>query len=119
MAELNPGKPEAIVHTEFEVAEMMKYASNSWHAVKVAFANEIGSFCRAHGVDGNELMDIFMRDQVLNISKAYLRPGFAFGGSCLPKDVRALSQRARAIDLDLPMLGRRPATRPTSSAASS
>jgi GDP-mannose 6-dehydrogenase len=105
VAELNPGKPEAIVHTAFEVAEMMKYASNSWHAVKVAFANEIGSFCRAHGVDGNELMDIFMRDQVLNISKAYLRPGFAFGGSCLPKDVRALDHRARSIDLDLPMLG--------------
>jgi GDP-mannose 6-dehydrogenase len=105
LAELNPGRPEAIVHTGFEVAEMAKYVNNTWHAVKVAFANEIGSFCRANGIDGGELMDIFMRDQVLNISKAYLRPGFAFGGSCLPKDLRALDYRARALDLDLPMLG--------------
>jgi GDP-mannose 6-dehydrogenase len=105
VAELNPGRPEAIVHAGFEVAEMVKYVNNTWHAVKVAFANEIGSFCRAHGIDGGELMDIFMRDQVLNISKAYLRPGFAFGGSCLPKDLRALDYRARSLDLDLPMLG--------------
>ena len=105
LAGLVPIPPESIVHTAFEVAEMVKYVNNTWHAVKVAFANEIGSFCRAHGVDGNELMDIFMRDQVLNISRAYLRPGFAFGGSCLPKDLRALDYRARSIDLDLPMLG--------------
>src|SRR5262245_43699935 len=104
VAELNPGKPEAIVHTAFEVAEMMKYANNTWHAVKVAFANEIGSFCRAHGVDGNEVMDIFMRDQVLNISKAYLRPGFAFGGSCLPKDLRALLYKSKELDLETPLL---------------
>jgi GDP-mannose 6-dehydrogenase len=105
IADLNPGRPEAIVHAAFEVAEMVKYVNNTWHAVKVAFANEIGSFCRANGIDGGELMDIFMRDQVLNISKAYLRPGFAFGGSCLPKDLRALDYRARSLDLDLPMLG--------------
>jgi GDP-mannose 6-dehydrogenase len=105
IAGLNPGHPDQIVHTSFDVAEMVKYVNNSWHGVKVAFANEIGSFCRAHGIDGGELMDIFMRDQVLNISKAYLRPGFAFGGSCIPKDLRALDYRARALDLSLPMLG--------------
>jgi GDP-mannose 6-dehydrogenase len=93
------------VHTSFDVAEMVKYANNSWHGVKVAFANEIGSFCRAHGIDGGELMDIFVRDQVLNVSRAYLRPGFAFGGSCIPKDLRALDYRARSLDLSLPMLG--------------
>jgi len=102
---LNPGAPEAVVHVAFEVAEMIKYANNTWHAVKVAFANEIGSFCRAHGIDGTELMDVFLRDEVLNVSRAYLRPGFAFGGSCLPKDLRALAYRARSIDLDLPLLG--------------
>ncbi|HZQ27530.1 MAG TPA: nucleotide sugar dehydrogenase [Acidimicrobiales bacterium] len=97
-----PGAP--LVRTPVEVAEMVKYADNCWHAVKIAFANEMGVIGRSHGIDGRELMRIFCTDEKLNISAAYLKPGFAFGGSCLPKDVRALSYDARSRDLDLPLL---------------
>jgi GDP-mannose 6-dehydrogenase len=101
---LNATLEAPVIHAEFEVAEMVKYADNTWHALKVIFANEIGSISKAFGIDGGAVMNIFCQDRKLNISSKYLRPGFAFGGSCLPKDVRALTYKARSLDLELPLI---------------
>ena len=92
------------VHTAVRTAEMVKYVSNAFHALKVCFANEIGDVCAALGADAQEAVRLFLMDRTLNVSEAYLRPGFAFGGSCLPKDLRALVYAARAADVSLPLL---------------
>lgn len=93
-----------VIMTEIRTAEALKLVSNAFHAMKIVFANEIGTLCKALGVDGRAVMELFVRDRKLNVSAAYLRPGFAFGGSCLPKDVRALARLARRSETDLPLL---------------
>ncbi|MEJ2679990.1 MAG: UDP-glucose/GDP-mannose dehydrogenase family protein [Gammaproteobacteria bacterium] len=96
--------PAPIIRKSIAVTEMVKYACNVWHATKVSFANEIGNIAKAVGVDGREVMEVLCQDAKLNLSKYYLRPGFAFGGSCLPKDVRALTYRAAQLDVRHPLL---------------
>jgi GDP-mannose 6-dehydrogenase len=104
LAELYKGLPAPLIRTDLNTAEMIKYVDNSWHALKIGFANEIGNLCDAFGVDAESVMNIFCQDKKLNISPAYLKPGFAFGGSCLPKDLRAISYQAKIYDLQVPIL---------------
>jgi GDP-mannose 6-dehydrogenase len=104
LRDLYDSLPGPVYEISIRTAEMVKYACNAFHALKVDFANEIGSLSRELGVNANQVMEVVCADTKLNISRAYLRPGFAFGGSCLPKDVRALTHYARQVDLTLPLL---------------
>jgi GDP-mannose 6-dehydrogenase len=105
MRELYASVDAEVVETSIRTAEMIKYVCNTYHALKVCFANEIADLCDALGSDAQEVMRVFRKDHKLNISEAYLTPGFAFGGSCLPKDVRAMMCAGRVNALDLPLLG--------------
>jgi len=104
LRELYAWVPGKVFETSFRSAELVKYVCNTWHAVKVSFANEVGTLAKELGVDAESVIDIFTADTKLNVSASYLKPGFAFGGSCLPKDVRALHYRAKELDLELPLL---------------
>lgn len=104
MSALYASLPVEACRVTLETAEMIKYACNAYHALKIAFANEVGAVCQSLGISGAEVMETLCRDTKLNASAAYLRPGFAFGGSCLPKDLRALVHRGSRLDLELPLI---------------
>ncbi len=101
---LYSGVEGEVISTSLESAEFVKYVDNTWHALKVSFGNEIGRLCKAVGVDSHDVMDIFLADTKLNISPYYLKPGFAFGGSCLPKDTRGIAHLGRELGLELPVI---------------
>lgn len=105
VAQLYAGLPGELAIVSLRTAEMIKYACNAFHALKIGFANEIGSLASRLGVEPEQVMSTICLDTKLNISRAYMKPGFAFGGSCLPKDLRALNFRASRLDLRLPLLG--------------
>jgi GDP-mannose 6-dehydrogenase len=104
LAQLYKGLPGELVETSIEAAEFVKYIDNTWHGLKVGFGNEVGRLCKVIGVDSHKVMDIFMKDTKLNISPYYLWPGFAFGGSCLPKDTRGIMHLAAANDVSTPLI---------------
>jgi GDP-mannose 6-dehydrogenase len=104
VASLYSALPGPLIRTRIKVAEMVKYTDNIFHALKITFGNEIGTICKQLGIDGHEVMNIMCQDRKLNISPAYLKPGFAYGGSCLPKDLRAMTWLARNSDLEVPLL---------------
>lgn len=104
LQDLQPATRDRVQRVELRTAEGVKYFCNAWHALKISFANEVGNICQAHEISGREVMEALCSDQRLNISKAYMRPGFAYGGSCLPKDLRALRRAARKLDVPTPML---------------
>lgn len=104
LTELYAGLPCKLISIPIESAELVKYSCNAWHATKVAFANEIGSLAKAFDVDGRDVMKVLCEDTVLNLSSYYMRPAFAFGGSCLPKDLRALDHSARSKHIQLPLV---------------
>ncbi|MFJ7249386.1 nucleotide sugar dehydrogenase [Kitasatospora sp. NPDC098652] len=104
VAALYEGLPGEVFRVPVPVAEAIKYADNAFHGLKIGFANELGAVCQALGVDSHQVVDVFLADRKLNISPAYLRPGFAFGGSCLPKDLRSLVHAAHRADVSVPIL---------------